>query len=401
MFKRLTGALICALAVTSAQAQPENKEVKIGVLTDMSGVYADITGKGSILAARMAVEDFGGKVLGKEIKVVAADHQNKPDLGNSIARKWFDLEGVDAIADVPNSAVALSVMNIAKEKNKAVMFSGSVSPDITGKSCTAISTHWSYDAYSLSNVTAKAMLKQGSNTWYFITLDAMATAAFQRDTTKMIEAGGGQVVGTSKHPINASDFASFLLQAQASKAKVIALVNAGGDTVNAVKQASEFGVIKGGQKIVGLLMQINDVHGIGLNQVQGVLTAESFYWDADEGTRAFSKRYMARHNGVPPNQIQAGVYSGVTHYLKAVAAAKTTDGAAVTKKMKELPVNDFYTKNVSVRQDGRVMRDFFLLEVKAPAESKGPWDYYKVLARVPGAEAYRSLAEGGCPLVKN
>lgn len=400
MFKRLCSILVCAFSVTAAQAQPAKQEIKIGVLTDMSGVYADISGKGSILAARMAVEDFGGKVLGKNIQLIFADHQNKPDIGSSIARKWFDLEGVDAIADLPNSAVALSVMNIAKEKDKVAMFSGSVSPDITGKNCSAISTHWAYDTYALSNVTAKAMLKQGFNTWYFITLDALATAAFQRDASAMVEAGGGKILGSSKHPLNSQDFASYILQAQASKAKVIALANAGGDTVSAVKQASEFGVIKGGQKIVGLLMQINDVHGIGLQQVQGVVTAESFYWDADDSTRAFAKRFMARHNGVPPNQIQAGVYSAVTHYLKAVAVAKTTNGAAVNDKMKEIPVNDFYSKNVTVRQDGRVMRDFYLLQVKAPGESKGPWDYYKVVARVPGAETYRSLAEGGCPLVK-
>jgi len=346
----------------------------------------------------MAAEDFGGTVLGRKIEIVFADHQNKPDIGAQIARRWFDVDSVDAIADLPNSAVALAVAHVAKEQGKVVMYSGAIAPSLTGQHCGATTSHWAYDAYALAKVTGGTLVKQGFDTWYFITLASGAGPSIEADAAEVVKEMGGKVLGSVKHPLGTLDFSSFLLQAQASGAKVVGLANAGADTINAVKGAAQFG-LTASQKIVGMLMQINDIHSIGLDGTQGVITAESFYWNTDDSTRAFSKRFMERYNGAPPNQLQAAVYSSVLHYLKGIAAAGSTDGVAVTKKMKELPVNDFYSKDVVVREDGRVLRDFYLMQVKSADKSTGPWDYYDIVARVPSAEVYRSLEKGGCPLV--
>ena len=396
---RVLGFLVLSLVTASALGQGSPGALKIGVLNDQSGLYSDVTGKGSVLAARMAVEDAGGKVLGRPVEIVVGDHQNKADVGNQLARRWFDQDGVEAIVDLPNSAVALSVLSVAREKKKVVMFSGALSPDITGKLCIPTSSHWAYDTYALANTVARTMVRQGYDTWYFLSLDNPLGQAFQRDATHVIESLGGKVVGSTKHPLNSPDFSSYVLQAQASKAKAVALANGGGDTVNAIKSAAQFGLSAGGQHMVGLLLQINDVHALGLKDAQGIVTAESYYWDADDSSRVLARRFMARSGGTPPNQIQAGVYSATRHYLKAVVAAGTVDGTAVAAKMKELPIDDAYSKQVKLREDGRVMRDFLVLQVKSPSESKGPWDYYKVLARVPGGEVHRPLEEGGCPLV--
>ncbi|RYH70996.1 MAG: ABC transporter substrate-binding protein [Alcaligenaceae bacterium] len=398
--RKLLGALGFYFLFVGAATAQAALPVKIGVLTDQSSVYADLTGAGSVLAARMAVEDFGPTVLDRPIQIVVADHQNKPDVGNVVARRWFDVDGVDAVVDLPNSAVALSVLTVAKEKNKAVLFSGAVSSDLTGKYCSAVSTQWAYDTYALSNTITQSMLRQGYKNWYYLMVDANAGTAFYNDSSRILEAGGGKVLGISKHPLNNPDFSSQILQAQASKAQVLAIANAGGDTVNAIKAAAQFGLQKSGIKIAGLLLQLNDVHSIGLRDTQGVVTAESFYWDLDDSSRAFARRFMARHKGTPPNQIQAAVYSSVFHYLKAVRAAGNTGGEAVTSKMKELPVEDFYSKGVTVRKDGRVMRDFYLFQVKSASESKGKWDLYSLLAKVPGKDAYRSVEDGGCSLAK-
>lgn len=400
--RALATSLMVALSLISVPSfSSEAKDtLKIGVLNDQSGPYADLGGQGSVIAARMAVEDFGGSVLGRKVEVVFADHQNKPDVGSQVARRWFDTDGVEAVVDLPNSAVALSVAHVAKERNKVVMYSGSIAASLTGEHCGATTSQWAYDAYALAKVTGGALVKREFDTWFFITLSSGAGPSIEADAAAVVKEMGGKVLGSVKHPLGTMDFSSFVLQAQASGAKVVALANAGADTINAVKSAAQFGLTSN-QKIVGMLMQVNDIHGLGLEVTQGVITAESFYWDTDESTRAFTKRFMQRHKGTPPNQLQAGVYSSVLHYLRAVAAVKSTDGAVVTKKMKELPVNDFYSKDVVVREDGRVMRDFFLMQVKAPDKSKGPWDYYDVLARVPGAEVYRPLEKGGCPLVMN
>lgn len=397
---RCTAFLMVAFTLMSSpsRAAEAGGPIKIGVLNDQSGPYADLGGQGSVLAARMAVEDYGGTVLDRKVEVIVADHQNKPDIGSQIARRWFDVDGVDAVVDLPNSAVALAVANFAKERSKVVMYGSSVAPSLTGEQCGTTTSHWIYDTYALAKVTGGALVKQGFDTWFFISLSSGAGPLIEGDAAEAVKAAGGNVLGSVKHPLGTQDFSSFVLQAQASQAKAVALANAGADTINAVKSAAQFGLTKN-QKIVGMLMQINDVHALGLEVTQGVITAELFYWDADDSTRAFSRRFMQRHNGTPPNQFQAAVYSSVFHYLKAVAAAKSTDGVAVTKKMKELPVNDFYSTNLVVREDGQLMRDFFLMQVKAPGKSKGPWDYNDILTRVPASEIYRPLENGGCPLI--
>ncbi|GGC86708.1 ABC transporter substrate-binding protein [Chelatococcus reniformis] len=374
--------------------------VKVGVLNDQSGLYADLSGPGSVLAAKMAVEDFGGTVLGKPIEIVAGDHQNKPDVGSAIARKWIDVDKVDAIADVPSSATALGVLSVTRDRNRMLLLSGPALSDFTGKLCAPTTIHWTYDSYAMANGTARALIKQGGDSWFFITADNAGSHSQEKDAVRFVEQGGGKVAGAVRHPLNTLDFSSFLLQAQASKAKVIGLANAGGDTVNAIKQAKEFGITPG-QTLAGLLMFITDVHAIGLTDAQGLVITESFYWNLDDKTRDWSRRFMARHGGKAPTADQAGVYGAVLHYLKAVQAAGTDESLAVAAKMKELPVNDFWSDNYKIRQDGRLVRDMYLLKVKSPAESKEPWDYYSVLARIPGDEAYRPMAEGGCPLVKS
>ena len=391
---------VAALLVTTsfAGAQVSDGVVKIGVLTDMTGLYSDLSGRGSVAAAQMAVEDFGGKVMGKRIEVVAADHQNKPDVGASIARRWFDLERVDAIADVPTSSVAFAVQEIARQKNRALLISSSGSSDLTGKACSPFSVHWTYDTYALSHAVGNALLKRGADTWFFLTADYAFGLALEKDARAVVEAGGGKVLGSVRHPQDTSDFSSFLLQAQSSKAKIVALANAGGDTVNSIKQAQEFGITPK-QQIVGLLTYISDVHSLGLQNAQGLLLASAFYWDMNEETRAWAKRFIARVNKVP-TMANAGVYGAVLHYLKAIEAAKTDQASVVVSTMKKIPVNDFFTKNGSVREDGRVMRNLYLFQVKTPGESKYKYDYYKLLDTIPAEKAFRPLSEGNCPLVK-
>ncbi len=399
--KSFFASIVCAglLTASAAQAQVSGDVVKIGVLNDQSSLYADLSGQGSVLAARMAVEDAGGTVLGKRIEVIFADHQNKPDVGSAIASQWFDTEGVDAIVDVPVSSVALAVQEVARQRGKIVMFSSAGTSDLTGKACSPTGFHWTFDTVALAKGTASAIVKNGGDTWFFITADYAFGHAMERDTAAVVEASGGKVVGSVRHPMNSQDFSSFVLQAQASKAKIVAMANAGGDTVKTVKTAAEFGLVAGGQKLAGLLVFITDVHSLGLQAAQGIQLTSSFYWDMDDDTRAWSARFAERFGGKRPSMPQAGVYSAVAHYLKAVAAAGTDDGKIVAAKMREMPVDDFMTKKARIRRDGRVMRDFYLFEVKAPSESKGPWDYYKLIRTIPAEEAARPEAEGGCPLV--
>jgi branched-chain amino acid transport system substrate-binding protein len=399
-FKTITAAaaLLAAMAMP-ASAQFANDTVKLGVLTDMSSLYADLGGPGSVLAAQMAVKDFGGTVAGKKIEVISADHQNKPDVGVAIARQWYDSDHVDAIFDVPTSSVALAVEDVAREKNKVLMISGAASSDITGKSCAATAVHWTYDTYALAHGTGNALVKQGGDTWFFITADYAFGHALQRDTTAVVEAAGGKVLGSVNVPLNNADFSSFLLQAQQSKAKIIGLANAGGDTTNAIKQAAEFGIVEGGQKLAGLLVFISDVNSLGLKTAQGLVLTSAFYWDQNDETRAWSKRFIAETKK-PPTMVQAGVYGAVMHYLKAIAVAKTDDGPKVVAQMREMPINDFMTKNGTLRADGRVMRDVYLFQVKTPAESKYQFDYYTQLATIPADQAFRPLSESECPLVK-
>lgn len=400
--KALFASTICAglLMALAAEAQVSGDVVRIGVLNDQSSLYADLSGQGSVLAARMAVEDAGGTILGKRIEVIFADHQNKPDVGSAIASKWYDADGVDAIVDVPVSSVALAVQDVARQRGKVVMFSSAGTSDLTGKACSPTGFHWSFDSVALAKGTGSAVVKSGGDTWFFITADYAFGHAIERDTSAVVTANGGKVVGTVRPPMNTQDFSSFVLQAQASKAKIVAMANAGGDTINTVKAASEFGLVAGGQKLAGLLVFITDVHSLGLKLAQGIQLTESFYWDMDDKTRAWSTRFAERFDGKRPSMPQAGVYSAVAHYLKAIAAAGTDDGKVVAEKMREMPVDDFMTKSARIRKDGRVMRDFYLFEVKAPSESKGPWDYYKLVRVIPAEEAARPEAEGGCPYVK-
>jgi branched-chain amino acid transport system substrate-binding protein len=394
----LTLAATLALAAT-ASAEISGDVVKIGVLNDMSGLYADITGPGSVEAARMAIADFGGAVNGKKIELISADHQNKPDIGSAIANQWFDNDGLDAIVDVPTSSVALSIQGIARSKNKVFLISGAAASDLTGKACSPTAVHWTYDTVALANGTGSAVVKAGGDSWFFITADYAFGHALERDTAKVVEANGGKVLGKVRVPLNTADFSSFLLQAQASKAKVIGLANAGGDTINSIKQAAEFGIVEGGQKLAGLLVFISDIHSLGLKAAQGVQLTESFYWDQDEATRAWSKGFFDKMKR-EPTMVQAGVYGAVTHYLAAVKATNSDDGPTVVKQMKATPVNDFMTKNGKIREDGTLVRDMYLFEVKKPSESKGPWDYYKQIAVIPGEEAFKLPGPNECPLVK-
>jgi branched-chain amino acid transport system substrate-binding protein len=400
--RSLTATVVAGLAyaVTSgvAHAQISDDVVKIGVLTDMSSLYADSTGKGSVAAVEMAVGDFGGKAAGKPVLVTSADHQNKPDVGIAIARNWYDNEKVDAIFDVPTSSVALPISALTREKNKIHINSGGGSSDITGVACSPNTVHWTYDTYALSNVAGKAMVKRGEDTWFFVTADYAFGMALERDAAAVVKESGGKVLGDVRHPLNSSDFSSYLLQAQASKAKVVALANAGGDTTNALKQASEFGITKGGQKMIALLQEITDTHSLGIQEAQGLIVTDAFYWDMNDETRAFSKRFMDKV-GHMPTMLQAGLYSATLHYLKAIDAIKTDEAPKVMEQMRATPVNDVFAKNGKIRIDGRMVHDMYLFEVKTPAESKGEWDLYKLIATVPGDEAFRPLDKGNCPLV--
>lgn len=396
----IAAAAACAFG-GAAQAQISDGTVKIGVLNDMSGLYSDITGPGSLLAARMAVEDYV-KATGSKLKieVIGADHQNKPDVGSNIARQWFDTDKVDMIADVPTSSVGLAVAAIAREKGKLHVNSGAATSDLTGKACNANTIHWAYDTYMLANGTGKAIVKNGGNTWFFLTADYAFGHALERDTEAVVTKNGGRVVGKVRTPFPTQDFSSFLLQAQASKAKIIGLANAGGDTTNSIKQAAEFGIVRGGQNLAGLLVFLPDVHSLGLNVAQGLMLTETFYWDLNDQTRAWSRRFATANSGKMPSMVHAGVYSSVLHYLKAVESAKTDDGTKVAAKMKELPTDDILFGKGSVRADGRKIHPAYLFEVKKPSESKGPYDYYKLAATIPANEAFRPLSESECPLVK-
>jgi len=396
----IAAAAACAFG-GAAQAQISDGTVKIGVLNDMSGLYSDITGPGSLLAARMAVEDYV-KATGSKLKieVIGADHQNKPDVGSNIARQWFDTDKVDMIADVPTSSVGLAVAAIAREKGKLHVNSGAATSDLTGKACNANTIHWAYDTYMLANGTGKAIVKNGGNTWFFLTADYAFGHALERDTEAVVTKNGGRVVGKVRTPFPTQDFSSFLLQAQASKAKIIGLANAGGDTTNSIKQAAEFGIVRGGQNLAGLLVFLPDVHSLGLNVAQGLMLTETFYWDLNDQTRAWTKRFAGANGGKHPSMVHAGVYSSVLHYLKAVESAKTDDGTKVAAKMKELPTDDVLFGKGSVRADGRKIHPAYLFEVKKPSESKGPYDYYKLAATIPANEAFRPLSESECPLVK-
>jgi len=400
MLRKLAVTAAIATAAGAAQAQISDGVIKIGVLTDMSSLYADIGGPGSVAAARLAVEDFGAAKKGMKVEIVSADHQNKPEVGSSIARQWYDVDKVDVIVDVPTSSVALAVNQVTREKAKLFLVSGAASSDLTGKACSPNTIHWTYDTWMLAHGTGSAIVKTGGKTWFFITADYAFGHALERDTEEVVVKNGGKVLGKVRHPLNAQDFSSFLLQAQASKAQIIGLANAGGDTINSIKQASEFGIVAGGQNLAGLLVFISDVHALGLDKAQGLIFTETFYWDRNDASRAFAKRLAAQNNGKMPTMVQAGVYSAVLHYLKAVEALKNDDGSKVAAKMKEMPTDDALFGKGRVRQDGRKIHDAYLVEVKKPAESKYPWDYYKIRATIPADQAFRPEKEGGCPLVK-
>jgi branched-chain amino acid transport system substrate-binding protein len=403
--KRSIAALMMTASLTlagTASAQTMDKVVKVGSLGDQSGLYSDIGGPGSTVAAQMAVEDSGLLAKGWKIDVISADHQNKPDVAVNIGKQWIDVEKVDVFVDLAASNVGLAIANLAKEKNVINLNSGSGSSDLTGSQCSPNTVHWAYDTYMLANGTGKALVKSGGDTWFFLAADYAFGQALERDTTAAVTAAGGKVLGDVKHPLNTSDFSSFLLQAQSSKAKVIGLANAGGDTTNAIKQAAEFGIVKGGQKLAGLLMFLTDVHSLGLNIAQGLNLTESFYWDLNDQTRAFSKRFTQRFPKNPPTMVQAGVYSSLIHYFKALEAlgGNPHDGRAVVAKMKELATDDPLFGKGSIRADGRKIHPAYLFEVKQPSESKYPWDYYKLVATIPADEAFLPLEKSVCALVK-
>jgi branched-chain amino acid transport system substrate-binding protein len=387
-------AACCLLLAAPASAQG----VKIGVLNDQSGVYADYGGKYSVEAAKMAIEDFGGEVLGQKIELVTADHQNEPDLAVSIARRWYDVDGVDMITDLTTSTVALAVQELSNEKKKIDIVVGAATSRITGDACTPYGFHWAFDTHALAVGTGGALVKAGGDTWFFITADYAFGHALERDTSEIVTHAGGKVVGSVRVPLNSSDFSSFLQQAQSSKAKIVALANAGRDTTNSIKQAAEFGIFRRGQKLAGLLMTLSEVRGLGLDAAQGLVLSEGFYWDHDDRSRAFSERFFKR-TGRMPNMNHAGTYSATLSYLKAVKAAGTKDSEAVARKLKELPVDDAFAKG-KVLANGRMVHDMYLFEVKKPSESKKPWDYYKQLAVVPGDQAFFTAKESGCPLTK-
>jgi branched-chain amino acid transport system substrate-binding protein len=397
----ISAALIFAADAAAAQEKISDGVVKIGLLLDMSGPYSDINGPGSALAARMAIEDFGGKVLGKPIEIVVADHLNKPDVASGMAQKWFESENVDAITDVAASATSLAVIKIAQARNKIAIIAAAAggSSRITNEDCTATSVHWTYNTYTLANVTGSAIVKQGGDTWFFVTADYAFGHSLEKDASDVVKAAGGKILGSVRHPLNNADFSSFLLQAQTSNAKVIGLANAGADTINAIKAANEFGLtLSGKQSVAGLLMYISDVHSLGLQTAQGMLLTEGFYWDLNDETRAWSKRFFEHHKRMPTSA-QAGEYSAVMHYLKAVQAAGTDETGAVMAKMREMPVNDLFAKDGRIRADGAMVHPMYLVQVKKPSESKYPWDYFTIKAEIPGDQAFQPLASSSCPLV--
>ena len=393
-------AVATALSLGTAQAQVSDNLIKIGVLTDMSSLYTDLAGAGSVVAAKLAVEDSGIEKRGYKVEVISADHQNKPDVGSNVARQWYDVDKVDVIVDTPNSGVALAVSQITRDKGKAFLASGPGSSDLTGAKCSPNTVHWAYDTWMLANGTGTAITKGGGDSWFFISADYAFGAALERDTAAAVIKNGGKVIGGVKAPLNTQDFSSFLLQAQASKAKIIGLANAGGDTTNSIKQAAEFGIVKGGQKLAGLLVFLTDIHALGLQTAQGLTFTETFYWDQNDASRAFAKRFSALDKGIYPTMVHAGVYASVLHYLKAVEALKSDDGTKVVAKMKEMSTDDPLFGKGTIRVDGRKIHPAYLVQVKTPAESKAPWDYYKIVATIPADQAFRPLADGGCSLVK-
>jgi branched-chain amino acid transport system substrate-binding protein len=398
LISTLVGAAF-ALAAAGAQAQVSDGVIKIGVLNDQSSLYADLTGQGSVVAARMAVEDFGAARKNMKVEVVFADHQNKADVGSNVARQWYDVDKVDVIVDVPNSAVALAVNQITREKGRVFLASGPATAALTGNACSPNTVHWTYDTWMLANGTANAIVKAGGDSWFFITADYAFGQALEKDVEAVVLRNGGKVLGKVRAPLNTQDFSSFLLQAQASKAKVIGLANAGGDTTNSIKQAGEFGITKGGQKLAGLLIFLTEIHGLGLERTQGLQFTETFYWDMNEQTRAFTRRFAAANGGKYPTMIHAGVYASVLHYLKAVEAAKTDDGTKVVAQMKAMPTDDPLFGKATIRADGRKVHPAYLFEAKKPSESKGPYDYYKLISTIPAEQAFRPLDQGDCPLV--
>lgn len=398
--RALAVLLLMGVITAPAAAQVSNDRVKIGVLTDQSGVFSALAGPGSVVAARMAVEDFSGKAAGAAVEVVTADHQNKADIGLQTARAWFDVEGVDMIVDVPNSAVVLAVQQLAKEKNRLLIASGAGTADLTGKACSPNGIHWTWDTHAVAVSTARAIVEEGGDSWFFLTADYAFGHAMERDVSRVVTNLGGKVVQSVKHPLNTPDLSSFLLQAQATNAKIIALANGGTDTSNAIKQAREFGLTTtAGRKLAGLALFITDIHGVGLASAQGLLLTTGFYWDRTDATRAWSRRFFERH-GAMPTMSQAGVYSAVSHYLKAIQATGTDEAPRVVAKMRETPVNDFFAENGKIREDGRMVHDMYLAEVKSPEASRQPWDYYRIVRTVPGDQAFRPLSESECPLVK-
>ncbi|MBR0873240.1 ABC transporter substrate-binding protein [Bradyrhizobium tropiciagri] len=396
----ITASLLAALSAAPCVAQVSDDTVKLGVLDDMSGPYAENSGPGDVLAVKMAIKDFGGTVLGKPIELISGDLQNKADVGVGIARKWFDVEQVDAIFGLGNSAVALAVQKLAAEKDRITVATVAATSELTGKSCSPNGVHWVYDTYSLGKGAAKAVVNQGGKSWYFVTADYAFGHSLEASATQFVKSLGGTVLGSVRHPTGTADFSSFILQAQASGAQVIGVANAGADTINTIKQAAEFGITDRGQRVVGLLMQDTEIHALGLAATRGLQFVEAFYWDQNDETRAFSKRFWAEH-GAPPTEVQAGTYSAAMHYLKAVQAAGTDEAKAVMARMRATPINDFMTKNGRIREDGRVIRDMYLLETKTPEQSTGEWDLLKVVATIPGDEAFRPASEGECPLLTN
>jgi branched-chain amino acid transport system substrate-binding protein len=400
--KRMVSLTALAVVLACGSAFGQQINVKIGVLTDMSSLYADATGPGSVLAAKMAAADFMKDHPDVKVEVISGDHQNKADIGTQLASQWYDVDKVDMIADVPNSGVALAISQVTRDKNKAFIASGPASSDLTGPKCSPNTVHWTYDTWMLANGTGRAVVKTGGDSWFFLTSDYAFGHALERDTMAVVEKNGGKVLGKVRHPINTNDFSSFLLQAQSSKAKVIGLANAGGDTINSIKQAAEFGIVKGGQSLAGLLVFATDVNALGLQTAQGLVLTETFYWDLNDDTRAWTKRWLAERNvpGKYPAMNQAGVYAGTLHYLKAVLALKSpADGKAVVAKMKEMPTDDPLFGKGTIRADGRKLHPAYLFEVKKPSDSKYPGDFYKLRATIPAAEAFRPLNEGNCPLV--
>jgi branched-chain amino acid transport system substrate-binding protein len=394
------GACVSAVALLggAAHAEISDNAVKIGVMNDQSGLYADLAGQGSVEAARMAVEDFGGNVNGAAIEVLSADHQNKPDVGSNVVRQWIDVEGVDVIVDVPTSSVALAVTEIVKEKDRVFLVSGAATTELTGAACSPNTIHWTYDTYALAVGTGRAMVQEGGDSWFFITADYAFGHQLEADTAAVVQEEGGQVLGSVRHPLSTADFSSYLLQAQGSGAKVIGLANAGTDTTNAIKQANEFGITQAGQQLASLLMFLSDVNALGLDVAQDLILTTGFYWDMNDETRAWSERFNERV-GQMPTMVQAGVYSAVTHYLNAIQEAGSDQAKAVVEQMKATPVNDFFAKDGTIREDGRMVHDMYLARVKSPDESEGPWDYYEILRTIPGDQAYLPLSESKCPLV--